>query len=522
MSWVSGTANGYLDLLARLFAFLVVGHALPPSYSGVGTGTIDGLIGTDSSVQETISVVFSSATEFAVSGSVTGSMGAGTVGTAFSHARVSFSISAGSTAWVANDAITFVMTAPWVALQDMVGWVASSMWSDGTQPRSAFDGDPNTHWGTANGSIAGTLEADFGANHAITQYSIQARNDADVPSTCPQAWTFEYWDGTAWVVGDTRSAQTAWTKGQKRVFTLAAPASAKRFRLNITANNGSTANTTVAEFGLYETSGGVNVALLGCFWKAPGNAGVDEIFVGIQPYYHSAADYYNWRLAASIGHTAGALFAAQPGAVTDCHLPLRSGSTPYWFSANGKRVAIVANVSGVYESAYLGFPDTYASPGQFPYPIFVGGSMRFASEPASDSTDWRWSNTGAAHSAFWQSWNGSAAAARLRKFDGSWQTFDGGGLPKATSGLGSMWPYVVGANLAGMQFLDANLDGTRPLFPIVPNDSSGCYGELDGIAAASGYLQASEDTITVDRIPWLLIPNTFRQTRNTYAALRLA
>ena len=90
MSWESGTATSYTDLLTRLNAFLLLGHALPPVYTGTGNGLITGLIGTGASVQETITVTLTAATTFDVSGSVTGSMGSGTVGTPFSHANVAF------------------------------------------------------------------------------------------------------------------------------------------------------------------------------------------------------------------------------------------------------------------------------------------------------------------------------------------------------------------------------------------------------------------------------------------------
>ncbi|HQL48389.1 MAG TPA: hypothetical protein PLC09_06955, partial [Holophaga sp.] len=98
MSWTLGTASSYTDLLTRLNAFLVVGHALPPVYTGTGNGLITGLIGTASSVQETITVTLTGATTFDVSGSETGAMGSGTVGTPFSHANVAFTVTAGSTA----------------------------------------------------------------------------------------------------------------------------------------------------------------------------------------------------------------------------------------------------------------------------------------------------------------------------------------------------------------------------------------------------------------------------------------
>ncbi len=121
MSWETGTATDVADLMARLSTFLLKGHALEPTYSGVGTGTIDNLIGTASSVLETITVTFSSSTAFSVSGSVSGALGSGTVGTPFTSTVVNFTIVAGGTAWANGDTITFVMTPPWVSQRAVAG-----------------------------------------------------------------------------------------------------------------------------------------------------------------------------------------------------------------------------------------------------------------------------------------------------------------------------------------------------------------------------------------------------------------
>ena len=88
MSYETGTATSYTDLLNKLDTFLRKGHALPVTWTGVGNGTLSGLIGTATTVLETITVTWTSATAFNVSGSVTGSMGSGTVHRRFRHFRL--------------------------------------------------------------------------------------------------------------------------------------------------------------------------------------------------------------------------------------------------------------------------------------------------------------------------------------------------------------------------------------------------------------------------------------------------
>jgi hypothetical protein len=117
MSFVTGTASSVSDLLTKLDAFLTVGHSLDPVYSGSGTGIINGLIGTAASILETITITFSSATDFAASGSVSGSLGSGAVGTAFTCSVCAFTIADGGTSWASGDTITFIMTPPWEQLR---------------------------------------------------------------------------------------------------------------------------------------------------------------------------------------------------------------------------------------------------------------------------------------------------------------------------------------------------------------------------------------------------------------------
>jgi flagellar hook protein FlgE len=82
-----------------------------PTFTGTGNGTMTGLAGGASTVAETITATAIDATHFSVSGSVSGALGAATVGTAFSSGQIGFTINAGSTAFVAGDAFT-VTTAP--------------------------------------------------------------------------------------------------------------------------------------------------------------------------------------------------------------------------------------------------------------------------------------------------------------------------------------------------------------------------------------------------------------------------
>lgn len=383
MSIYTGSAANYTALLDALNAALLEGHALSIAWGGAGNGVLSALRGKPSSVQETITVTWTSATAFNVVGSVTGSMGSGTVGSQFSHARLSFTATAGGTPWANGSTAQFVMTPPWTALRSSVG--------------------------------------------------------------------SEY------------------------------------------------------------------------IWRAPGDGGADQIFVGAKVFSNVSADYYNWRLGGFTGYTAGAAFEAQPGAMTDPVVPLWNSAIPYWFMISGKRAIVVAKVSTVYEMAYMGFLDSYASPGQWSYPLAVGGSMSWYSEPAASSANWRWSYAGNEHRGF--PFGGPMNSGtnrdkdsplRVRKPDGTWRGFS----YSDTASVGTVWPYAF-----GMSDVRACLDGSYPVLPVSLAEDMGAaenpLGELAGVVATTGFSNASENTITQGRASFLVSQNIHRTTKTDYAAFRL-
>lgn len=83
-------------------------------YNGLGNGSISGVSCPDNTVKpQTFTVTFTSTTNFTVSGSVTGYVGVGIVGTSFNSTKVSFTITAGVTPFAAGD--TFIFDVAYVA-----------------------------------------------------------------------------------------------------------------------------------------------------------------------------------------------------------------------------------------------------------------------------------------------------------------------------------------------------------------------------------------------------------------------
>jgi hypothetical protein len=263
-------------------------------------------------------------------------------------------------------------------------------------------------------------------------------------------------------------------------------------------------------------------------WQAPGNGNIDQILVGAKTFSDSGADYYNWRLggftaydpALDFTHQAG--YPGGPGQANPSPvLNLWNQGIPYWFVANGRRVIVVAKVSTVYTMAYLGLLSSYVSPGAFPYPLFIGGSMAWYGEPASYDNRWRWSYTGVEmsnfpfsfvnnQSYFWQ------AQALLRLPSGTWDGF--GRYYGNTQPFGKVWPYTTGPNK-----LAPNLDGGYALFPIVYFDPipPNIYGEPEGVLCVTGIQNSPENTITLGSSIYLVVQNVHSNNPIDFCAVKL-
>lgn len=115
-------ANVNLDDSSETFMSLGTPVAGTVSYNGVGTGSISSITATSSQVKpQTITVTFTSSTAYTVSGSVSGYIGTGITTTGFSSTVVNFSVTAGSTAFVAGDKFTFALSYAAAASSSNVG-----------------------------------------------------------------------------------------------------------------------------------------------------------------------------------------------------------------------------------------------------------------------------------------------------------------------------------------------------------------------------------------------------------------
>jgi hypothetical protein len=249
-------------------------------------------------------------------------------------------------------------------------------------------------------------------------------------------------------------------------------------------------------------------------------AGTDEIVVAIQKYSDG------WNLNGYTGYTNGLTFFNQPGAIplsvtNPCSpsMPLWGSAIQYWFIVNERRIIVVAKVGTTFQMCYLGWMLPFASPNQYPYPMFVGGSCGGNAGVFSGTT--------ALNSAFWRGQLAGQLQSHVLFLPGGSQVAqENAWAPAANLGdtFSGLFPYntsPAGANGIG-QHADA-LDGSNVLTPVSycvdQTLYQGLVGDLDGIYhIASG---SAEDIITIGADDYLVVQNVFRTAATEIAAIKL-
>jgi hypothetical protein len=372
---------------------------------------------------------------------------------------------------------------------------------------------------------------------------------AERASTSPvdETWTLTATSATNFTVtGSVSGAQAAATVGTPYdngivAFTIIAGStlfvSTDSFTFSVADGLGATEAYTEMRYNAnYDAAGEYESILMG-----PGTSGADEIYTAIQTVKSAGDDYYNWRL---MGMTAyGNVEMQYMSGITQGRLPrmlMWQEQIHYWFVANGRRYIVVAKISSVYETCYMGFALPYGLPTQFPYPLVIGGSAC----PTTTVAYNRYSSTDYSHRSFMNPYTDNSIVGACVV-----DTFDTTNYPstlKVLSGnawvrLGNyyitnlqytniVWPYCHGMYSPSSyndfsKYLKENMDGSYPIFPTIimlSSPSLNIMGELQGIFATTGFGGiAAEDTFSLDGFTYVAFPCTFNASRGDWFALKL-
>jgi len=159
--------------------------------------------------------------------------------------------------------------------------------------------------------------------------------------------------------------------------------------------------------------------------QGPGNAGADEIYIGILEVRDTGVSTFNWQLFGMTGFNTLFDLVDQPGFSylspneIASFVPLSNGAIECWFHVTPRALSGVMRIGSTYESFYLGFLNPFATPTEYPYPLYIASSSTRWNEAfgSSGPTQCGLADPGA--------WTGTAGNIRgpagLRFFDGSWQ-----------------------------------------------------------------------------------------------------
>lgn len=109
-------------------------------------------------------------------------------------------------------------------------------------------------WATISGTLTGWLAYEFTSYQYVASYRLRCQNHINGPTAAPKNWTFEGWNGISWDVLDTQTGITGWVVGTWKDFTLASLEYYKKFRINITVNNGQATYTDIGDMEIMDES----------------------------------------------------------------------------------------------------------------------------------------------------------------------------------------------------------------------------------------------------------------------------
>lgn len=473
MAFKYGTASDLQDLYESLVDFLTgAAESDDPVYVGTGNGTLDDFRCLPGSPTETWTLTATSSTNFTVTGSVSGAQAAATVGTPYANAFITFTLTAGGTAFVSSDEFTI----------DVVE-------------------SPLETAGQAWVQVGEYLATD------TPVYNLQSGSTLTIPThfAKPGLAVKETW--TITVISATEATVSGTVSG----------AQANLFQ-NTTYDNGI--------ISLFSSTGTwvpgdivtIEVVHYGTALKGLGLSGTDEIHINLRPFLDPGNGRYSINFRGALGYDAGSTMAAQPNTTAEVILPTWNGSTPYWFYANGRRFIPVWQASTVYLSGYFGWILPFGLPAEHPLPLYVAGGTAYNTVAYdSGNSDLRGFFDPAYNAAF------------LNLPGNTWlpiYNYSSSGSPTDYVALvNNVWPW--GPRNTSFMFgnMREGIDGASrmPIQGVIHGSGvgGGSYGALDGVFFVQGFNGVSpEDTYVDGGDTYRIFNNVFRLETDDFVAIK--
>lgn len=128
---------------------------------------------------------------------------------------------------------------------------ASSIYSSSYNAFKAFDKIDNSEGWVTSFSLTGWLSYEFPMIQSINEYSMKSPNiTSTLYKEMARDWTLEGFDGVNWIILDKQINQLFGINEEKR-YKLKNTATFKKYRINVTANNGYPSYTGIQEIQFY-------------------------------------------------------------------------------------------------------------------------------------------------------------------------------------------------------------------------------------------------------------------------------
>ena len=395
---------------------------------------------------------------------------------------------------------------------------------------------------TVSSLVMGTsfLRFKFLTARAVTSILYKASRLTNQTSSI-QSFRLQYSDDdSTWTTAATITNQTGWSQLEERTFSgWAATGSHLYWRILIDAlGSGTTLNArSLLMFDgdeIVNSSEGLTVL------KGPGLSGTNEIFIGLISRFNPLTSEAILMVFGFTGFLPAvrSLFM-QPG-VNQYSIPmlaLRTSPMPYWFTMSGRRAIFVYKVGTIYSAGYAGFFLPYASEGQYPYPMAIGGSITTTNYTNGSLLP---SKIDASHSVFCMPGSQTPATSTgilnapstlaVMQPTAVWESYANRGSTTSEGvnlnpyrGVFPQWAWGGVASSSADKPLYENVGGGYTLWSHVLTNPLPLprvnLGELDGTKQISGHLNASENTGTFDGKPYVIFQNTYRSSITEFWAL---
>jgi hypothetical protein len=194
-------------------------------------------------------------------------------------------------------------------------------------------------------------------------------------------------------------------------------------------------------------------------------------------------------------------------------MPLYQHNIDYRFVANNRRFIVIAKISTVFTSMYGGFILPYATPSEYPFPIFIGATTGVKTNRFSVDTY----DMGGFY-------DPSSGGAYIRHFDGSWlgcaNYYDPGGGKLRSVFESYIWPHRTVVNDTIINNIDSSYT-PLPCVVLTRLNGGDVYGELEGVFACSGFSNSAENTVTHNSIIYDVIQTVNRTGVDDYVCIRM-